>query len=125
MSQVFSTIGLETNTGIRDVGLMSGIPEVEDIQKSQLYKELVEDCGESEFITVAVKFFRYGEGEPEDAVAEKFFSCLDYELGYLRHFQTRTQARAAVFAYREAFYNFAGPLLKAGQNHCFLRRLTM
>lgn len=55
MSKVFSIIGLETNTGIRDVGLMSGIPEVEDIQKSQLYKELVEDCGESEFITVAVK----------------------------------------------------------------------
>ncbi|MDF2597056.1 MAG: hypothetical protein K0R50_4885 [Eubacterium sp.] len=25
MSKVFSTIGLETNTGIRDVGLMSGI----------------------------------------------------------------------------------------------------
>jgi len=70
MSKVFSIIGLETNTGIRDVGLMSGIPEVEDIQKSQLYKELVEDCGESEFITVAVKSFRYGEGEPADATAE-------------------------------------------------------
>lgn len=37
------------------------------IQKSPLYKELVEDCDESEFITVAVKSFRYGEGEPEDA----------------------------------------------------------
>lgn len=69
MSKVFSIIGLETNTGIRDVGLMIGIPEVEDIQKSQLYKELVEDCGASEFITVAVKSFRYGEGEPEDATA--------------------------------------------------------
>lgn len=67
MSRVFSIIGLETNTGIHDVGLMSGIPEVEDIQKSQLYKELVEDCGESEFITVAVKSFCYGEGAPEDA----------------------------------------------------------
>lgn len=43
MSKVFSIIGLETNTGIRDVGFMSGIPKVEDIQKSQLYKELVED----------------------------------------------------------------------------------
>ena len=70
MSKVFSIIGLETNTGIRDVGLMSGIPEVEDIQKSQLYKELVEDCGEFEFITVAVKSFRYGEGELEDATVE-------------------------------------------------------
>lgn len=71
MSKVFSIIGLETNTGISDVGLMSGIPEVEDIQKSQLYKELVEDCGESEFITVAVKSFRYGEGEPEAATGEE------------------------------------------------------
>lgn len=70
MSKVFSIIGLETNTGIRDVGLMSGIPEVEDIQKSQLYKELVEDCGESEFITVAVKSFRYGDGESEYATVE-------------------------------------------------------
>lgn len=69
MSKVFSIIGLETNTGIRDVGLMSGIPEVEDIQKSRLYKELVEDCGESEFITVEAKSFHYGEGEPEDATA--------------------------------------------------------
>jgi len=70
MSKVFSFIGLETNTGIRDVGLMSGIPEVEDIQKSQLYRELVEDCGESEFITVAVKSFRYGDGVTENATAE-------------------------------------------------------
>ena len=70
MSKVFSIIGLETNTSIRDVGLMSGIPEVEDIQKSQLYRELVEDCGESEFVTVAVKSFRYGDDEPEDATAE-------------------------------------------------------
>mgnify|MGYP000947003932 CR=1 FL=1 len=38
MSKVFSIIGLETNTGIQEVGLMSGIPEAEDIQKSQLYK---------------------------------------------------------------------------------------
>ena len=70
MSKLFSFVSLETNTGIRDVGLMSGVPEVEDIQKSQLYKELVEDCEESEFITVAVKSFCYGEGEPEDATAE-------------------------------------------------------
>ena len=70
MSKVFSIIGLETKTGIRNIGLMNGIPEVEDIKKSQLYRELVEDCGESEFITVVVKSFRYGEGELEDATAE-------------------------------------------------------
>ena len=45
MSKIFSLIGLETNTGIRDVAIMGGIPEVEDIQRSQTYQELVEDCG--------------------------------------------------------------------------------
>lgn len=70
MSKVFSIIGLETDTGIRDVGFMSGIPEVEDIQKSQLYRELVEDCGKADYIKVAVKSFRYGEGEMEDATAQ-------------------------------------------------------
>lgn len=70
MSKVFSIIGLETNIGISTVGLMSDIPEAEDIQKSQLYKELVEDCGESEYITATVKSYYYGEGKPEDATAE-------------------------------------------------------
>jgi hypothetical protein len=46
MSKVFSIIGLETNTGFGAVGLMSGIPDAEDMLKSQLYKELLEDCGE-------------------------------------------------------------------------------
>ena len=63
--------------GISAVGLMSGIPEAEDIQKSQLYKELVEDCGESEYITATVKFYYYGEGKPEDATAE--------DLNWLMH----------------------------------------
>lgn len=40
MSKIFSIIGLEANTGIRDTGIMSGIPEAEDIQGSNLYKEL-------------------------------------------------------------------------------------
>lgn len=70
MSKIFSIIGLETNTGIRDAGVMSGIPEVEDIQRSNLYKELLEDCGASEYIAVIVKSFRYGHGPPEPAGAE-------------------------------------------------------
>lgn len=40
MSKIFSIIYLETNTGIRDAGIMSGIPEAEDIQRSNLYKEI-------------------------------------------------------------------------------------
>lgn len=39
MSKIFSLIGLETNTGIRDIALRDGIPEVEDIQNSQVYRE--------------------------------------------------------------------------------------
>lgn len=65
---MFSIIGLETNTGISAVGLMSGIPAAEDVQKSQLYK--VEDYGESEYITATVKSYYYNEGKPEDATAE-------------------------------------------------------
>lgn len=70
MSKIFSIIGLETNTGIRDAGIMSGIPEVEDIQRSNLYTELPRDCGASEYIAVIVKSFRYGHGPPEPAGAE-------------------------------------------------------
>lgn len=70
MSKVFSLVGLETNTGIRDAGIISGMPEVEDVQNSKLYRELVEDCGCSDYIAVIVKSYRYGEGEPQDASAE-------------------------------------------------------
>jgi len=70
LSKVFSLVGLETNTGIRDAGIMSGVPEVEDIQNSTLYRELVEDCGCSDYITVIVKSYRWGEGEAEDVTAE-------------------------------------------------------
>ncbi|MGF7145072.1 hypothetical protein HNQ56_003508 [Anaerotaenia torta] len=70
MSKVFSLVGLETNTGIRDAGIVSGVPEVEDIQNSTLYRELVEDCGCFDYITVIVKSYRWGEGEPEDITAE-------------------------------------------------------
>jgi len=70
MGKVFSLIGLETNTGIRDAGIMSGIPEVEDVQNSTLYRELVEDCGSSDYIAVIVKSYLWGEGEPQDATAE-------------------------------------------------------
>ncbi len=69
MSKIFSLIGLETNTGIRDIRIISGIPELEDIQNSQVYKELVEDCGGSAYIGVIVKSFRYGHGPPKPAKA--------------------------------------------------------
>lgn len=70
MSKIFSIIGLEPNTGIRDAGNMGGIPEVEDIQRSNLYAELPWDCGASEYIAVIVKSFRYGHGPPKPAGAE-------------------------------------------------------
>jgi len=70
MSKIFSLVGLETNTGIRDIGIMGGVPELEDIQSSKVYRELVEDCGESEYIAVVVKSFRYGQGPPDPASAE-------------------------------------------------------
>ena len=45
-------------------------------------------------------------GDPYDnAVAENFFSCLKCECVHLRHFASRAQAMADVFAYIETFYN--------------------
>jgi len=70
MSKTFSLVGLETNAGIRDVVLMNGIPEVEDVQNSKLFKELIEDCGNSDYISAIVKSYRYGEGGPQDATTE-------------------------------------------------------
>ena len=50
------------------------------------------------------------KGDPFDnAVAENFFSCLKCELVHLTHFDTRAQARNAIFAYIEGFYNSFRP----------------
>jgi len=50
------------------------------------------------------------KGDPYDnAVAENFFSCLKCELIYLKHYQTRDEAKLDIFAYIEAFYNNIRP----------------
>lgn len=50
------------------------------------------------------------KGEPYDnAVAENFFSCLKCELVHHRHYKTRTEAQADIFAYIEAYYNSVRP----------------
>ena len=50
------------------------------------------------------------KGDPYDnAVAENFFSCLKCELVHLARFDTRSQARNAVFSYIEGFYNTIRP----------------
>jgi transposase InsO family protein len=41
----------------------------------------------------------------DNAVAESFFATLKLELGYQRHWHTRTQARSEIFEYIELFYN--------------------
>ena len=38
-------------------------------------------------------------------MAESFFATLKLELGYQRHWHTRTQARNEIFEYIELFYN--------------------
>ena len=50
------------------------------------------------------------KGDPYDnAVAENFFSCLKCELVHLKHYHTRDEAQADVFAYIEAYYNSVRP----------------
>lgn len=46
------------------------------------------------------------KGDPYDnAVAENFFSCLKCELVHHKHYKTRDEAQADIFAYVEAYYN--------------------
>ena len=52
---VFSIVKLTTNTGISDQDVMIGIPNVDDVKRSKLYRELIEDCGCSKYILVTVK----------------------------------------------------------------------
>ena len=70
ISKIFSLVELETNTGIGDSGYLSGIPDRDDIESSDLYQELVEDCGDSKYMEVTVSSYQYGEGESENASAE-------------------------------------------------------
>ena len=50
------------------------------------------------------------KGDPYDnAVAENFFSCLKCELVHLKHYGTRDEAQADIFAYIETFYNTVRP----------------
>lgn len=50
------------------------------------------------------------KGDPYDnSVAENFFSCLKCELVHLKHYRTRNEAQADIFAYIEAFYNTVRP----------------
>ena len=58
----------------------------------------------------ALRLMVYCKGDPYDnAVAENFFSCLKCECVHLRHFASRAQAMADVFAYIETFYNPVRP----------------
>ena len=50
------------------------------------------------------------KGDPYDnAVAENFFSCLKCELVHHKHYRTRSEAQADIFAYIEAYYNSMRP----------------
>ena len=50
------------------------------------------------------------KGDPYDnAVSENFFSCLKCELVHHKHYRTRSEAQADIFAYIEAYYNSVRP----------------
>lgn len=70
MSKIFSVVELETSTGISDSGLMGGIPDREDVESSDLYLELLEDCSSSDYIDVKITSYSYGDGESEPAGEE-------------------------------------------------------
>ena len=45
----------------------------------------------------------------DNAVAENFFSCLKNELVHHKHYKTRAEAQADIFAYIETYYNTIRP----------------
>ena len=50
------------------------------------------------------------KGDPYDnAVAENFFSCLKCELVHHKHYISRSEAQADIFAYIETYYNAVRP----------------
>ncbi|MBR1483259.1 MAG: IS3 family transposase, partial [Ruminococcus sp.] len=50
------------------------------------------------------------KGDPYDnTVAENFFSCLKNELVHHKHYKTRAEAQADIFAYIETYYNAICP----------------
>lgn len=50
------------------------------------------------------------KGDPYDnSVAENFFSCLKCELVHHKHYKTRSEAQADIFAYIETYYNAVRP----------------
>ena len=50
------------------------------------------------------------KGDPYDnAVAENFFSCLKNELVHHKHYKTRAEAQADIFAYIEIYYTAVRP----------------
>ena len=68
---------------------------------------------------------RKGNGY-DNATMESFWSTLKHELIYRRHFQTRAEARLAIFEFIEVFYNrqrlhsslgFLSPIDFKTQNH--------
>lgn len=65
MKKTFTLLELETNTGITDRGYEPGILDRDDVQDTDIYKELVEDCGGSKYINVSLKAYSYGEGDGE------------------------------------------------------------
>lgn len=87
MCKIFSLVELETDTGISESGYMGGIPDREDVENSDLYQELLEECGGIESIEITVNSYTYGEGESEPADDEdlKYNSsrgCSDNRIWY-------------------------------------------
>ncbi|MHB8076917.1 hypothetical protein [Desulfosporosinus fructosivorans] len=70
MSKIFSVVELEANTGIQENRLMGGIPDREGVESSDFYQELMEDCGDSKYVSIKVASYSYGDGESENASEE-------------------------------------------------------
>ena len=76
MSKIFSFVELETSSGRYISDYIGEMPDRDDIENSDLYQTLLEDCDGTESIHVTINSYTYGEGESEPAD--------DEDLEYIR-----------------------------------------
>lgn len=60
MSKIFSFVELETNAGITDEIIVAGIPDWEDIEKMEIYNNLLKSNENTEFIKVVLNSYCFG-----------------------------------------------------------------
>ncbi len=90
---IISLVELTTNTGIYDCGILNGVPSVDDVKASKLYKELIEDCGCSKFILVSVKSVEITHQDIASLIDNRRYAIIPEEEFVYRREENEIQRR--------------------------------